>query len=132
VTGHQRDHCPYCRNRFEIVCVKFRFSSVVILSACPNCGAAAADQNRELQPLDRINENPDTDSVRSVTEALKSRYRVSLAWLVGAVVTAAFLRHTIHVHAGISPEHIRDGAVMAAVIAVAVLTFIIVRKRPKA
>jgi hypothetical protein len=34
----QDDECPYCRDPFEIVQVKFRFDGILFVSACPNCG----------------------------------------------------------------------------------------------
>jgi hypothetical protein len=68
----------------------------------------------------------------SVTDALRLRYKRSLAFLVGAVATAGFLRHTIHVHAGISPENIREGAVLAAFVTVAILALMFFRKKPGA
>jgi hypothetical protein len=32
-----RDVCPNCRQRFEILFVKFRLAGVQMISACPNC-----------------------------------------------------------------------------------------------
>lgn len=32
-----RDVCPNCRQRFEILFVKFRLAGVQTISACPNC-----------------------------------------------------------------------------------------------
>jgi len=31
------DICPNCRQRFEILFVKFRLAGVQMISACPNC-----------------------------------------------------------------------------------------------
>ena len=32
------DHCPHCADRFEIVCVKFRFAHIPpMVVVCPNC-----------------------------------------------------------------------------------------------
>ena len=46
-------------------------------------------------------------------ESLNLRFRYVLAFLVGAVITAAVLRHAVHVYGGISREDIRAGALMA-------------------
>jgi hypothetical protein len=40
----QVDLCPHCRLRLEIACVKFRFGGAAMVSACPNCGIAFADE----------------------------------------------------------------------------------------
>ena len=100
----QIDHCPYCHNRLEIVCVKFRFSSVATLSVCPNCAVVAADQRADAKPADQISANEPTRPANKelgITEAFSWRYRRALAFILGAVITAAFLRHTIHVQGGI-------------------------------
>jgi len=34
----QDDKCPFCRDAFEIVQIKFGFGCVSLVSACPNCG----------------------------------------------------------------------------------------------
>ncbi len=38
------DLCPYCRSSLEIVYVKFRFSGVDMITACPNCAIASAEE----------------------------------------------------------------------------------------
>ena len=38
------DLCPYCRSSLEIVYVKFRFSGVDMITACPNCAMASAEE----------------------------------------------------------------------------------------
>jgi hypothetical protein len=38
------DLCPYCRRSLEIVYVKFRFSSVDMITACPNCAIASVKE----------------------------------------------------------------------------------------
>ena len=55
-------------------------------------------------------------------ESLNLRFRYVLAFLVGAVITAAVLRHAVHVYGGISREDIRAGALMAIpVVALAII-----------
>ena len=43
-TDQVDDRCPYCRSSFEIVYVKFRFSGVAMITACPNCAIASAEE----------------------------------------------------------------------------------------
>jgi hypothetical protein len=35
------DHCPNCRDGFEIVSVKFALSGVQTVTVCPNCARAS-------------------------------------------------------------------------------------------
>jgi len=45
------DHCPHCRHALEIVGVKFKLTGAAVISACPNCGIAIAENSnkRELK-----------------------------------------------------------------------------------
>ena len=124
VIADQLDHCPYCHNRLEIVCVKFRFSSVATLSVCPNCAVVAADQRADAKLAEPANKE------LGLTEAFRWRYRRSLAFILGAVITAAFLRHTIHVQGGIAPADIGAGAVVIAAAMVLAMVFLGKRRRP--
>jgi hypothetical protein len=57
-------------------------------------------------------------------DSLDQRFKYVLGFLIGAVITAAVLRHTIHMYGGISREEIRAGALMAvSVIALAIIFF---------
>jgi hypothetical protein len=40
------DHRPYCRTRFEIICIKFRMTCAVPVWWCPNCAIASPDDGR--------------------------------------------------------------------------------------
>jgi len=124
VVADQIDHCPYCHNRLEIVCVKFRFSSVATLLVCPNCAVVAADQRADAKLAEPANKE------LGLTEAFRWRYRRSLAFILGAVITAAFLRHTIHVQGGIPPADIGVGAVVIAAAMVLAMVFLGKRRRP--
>ena len=124
VIADQLDHCPYCHNRLEIVCVKFRFSSVATLSVCPNCAVVAADQRADAKLAEPANKE------LGLTEAFRWRYRRSLAFILGAVITAAFLRHTIHVQGGIPPAEIGACAVVIAAAMVLAMVFLGKRRRP--
>jgi hypothetical protein len=42
------DVCPNCRQRFEIVLVKFNLAGVQMIGACPNCAMINDDGLREI------------------------------------------------------------------------------------
>jgi hypothetical protein len=44
------DDCPTCRERLEIVSVKFKLSGVQLLTACPNCRGAGAKGPARSEP----------------------------------------------------------------------------------
>jgi hypothetical protein len=56
-------------------------------------------------------------------DTLNLRFRHVLAFLIGAVITAAALRHGFHVYGGFSREEIRLDALLA-LLAVAVLSMV--------
>jgi hypothetical protein len=57
-------------------------------------------------------------------DSLNLRFRYVLAFLIGAVITAAVLRHTVHTYGGISREDIRADALMAIpAVALAIIFF---------
>ena len=60
-------------------------------------------------------------------ESLDLRVRYVLAFVIGAVITAAALRHGVHVYGGISPEEIRTGSLVA--IPAVALALIVLRKK---
>jgi hypothetical protein len=49
----------------------------------------------------------------SMMNAINARFRYIVAFLIGALLIAAFLRHAVHVYVGISPQDIRKGALIA-------------------
>jgi hypothetical protein len=61
-------------------------------------------------------------------DSIDQRFRHVIAFLIGAVITAAVLRHAIHTYGGISREEIRAGALMA-IPAVALALIFFRRKR---
>jgi hypothetical protein len=105
------DVCPHCQRRLEIVCVKLTFIGALTVSACPSCGLASSDDRR----VDMI-------------EALNARFRSVVAFVVAAVLTAAVLRHVLHVYGGLLREEIRAGAIMA-LLALSFLSIFYTRKR---
>ncbi len=63
-------------------------------------------------------------------DSLDQRFRYVLAFLIGAVITAAALRHAVHVYGGISREEIRWYA-LVAIPAVALAIIFFRRKRQR-
>jgi hypothetical protein len=125
------DYCPHCRSPFEIVFVKFRFGRTAMIARCPNCAIASADEWRaaESKTLDGAKKIARITrgfwrGVASRMDSLNLRFRYVLAFLIGAVITAAALRHTVHTYGGISREDIRAGALMAIpAVALAIIFF---------
>lgn len=62
-------------------------------------------------------------------EALNSRFKYVVAFLIAAVIIAALLRHAIHVYGGLSREEIRAGALIAIPAVALLLIFLVVKKR---
>jgi hypothetical protein len=57
-------------------------------------------------------------------DSFERRFKYALAFLIGAVITAAALRHGVHVYGGFSREEIRVGALMAIpAVALAIIFF---------
>jgi hypothetical protein len=125
------DCCPHCRSPFEIVFVKFRFGRTAMIARCPNCAIASAEEWRaaESKTLDSAKKIASITrdfwrGVASRMDSLNLRFRYVLAFLIGAVITAAGLRHGVHIYGGISPEDIRAGALLAIpAVALAIIFF---------
>jgi len=62
-------------------------------------------------------------------DELNARFRYLVAFVIAAVVTAAVLRHSLHVYGGIPREEIRVNAVTALIPAVSFLFLLLARKR---
>jgi hypothetical protein len=124
----QADFCPHCRSPFEIVIVKFRLNGTAMVATCPNCAIASVDEWRA----------DDVKNLAIATQGLwhgvarmhsfEQRFRYVLAFLIGAVITAAALRHALHVYGGIPREEMRWDALMA-IPAVALALILFRRKR---
>ena len=124
----QPDFCPNCRSPFEIVMVKFRFNGTAMIVACPNCAMARNWRAAESKILD----NAKTLAINAQgfwrgfarMDSFERRFKYALAFLIGAVITAAALRHGVHVYGGFSREEIRVGALMAIpAVALAIIFF---------
>jgi hypothetical protein len=120
VSEQQYDLCPHCHSPFEIVCVKFGFGCPAMIASCPNCGLACPDEwgPANTKTLDHREKSARIDrGIRqrkaSMLDQLNLRFKYVLAFLIGAVITAAALRHGSHVYGGFSREEIRTGALIA-------------------
>jgi uncharacterized membrane protein YdcZ (DUF606 family) len=117
------ESCPHCKMPLEIVSVKFRFGSTVLVSRCPNCAIVTADEPRLTKAKGRHYAPKLGHRVLglmqaglTMLEALNLRVKHIVAVLIAAFVIAALLRHTVHVYAGFSREEIRLGALVAVVV----------------
>ena len=115
------DLCPNCRSGLEIVCVRFRFAGTAAVWTCQNCAIAFADDSRSTK-LSRLEGAPNgvkrSRSFRTacaMLDILNSRFRYLVRFLIAALLTAALLRHTVHIYGGITPEGIRKGALFVLV-----------------
>ncbi|MFY9957967.1 hypothetical protein [Bradyrhizobium sp.] len=130
------DRCPYCRSSFEIVFVKFKISGAAMIASCPNCAIVSAESCPESKILDEAKQLASITrsfwlGVVSRMDSLNLRFRYVLAFLFAAVITAAALRHGVHVYAGISPAEIRSDAIMAIpAVALAIIVFRRKRRAP--
>jgi hypothetical protein len=114
------DLCPHCRGPFEIVVVRFGFRSTAMVASCPNCALAAPDKwgtaktkiPDNLENSWGISEGIWQRTV-NMLDQLNFRFKFVLAFMMGAVIAAAALRHGVHVYGGFSREEIRTDALMA-------------------
>ena len=125
----QPDCCPYCRSSLEIASVRFKITRVVMVVSCPNCAMSFA----EVPPRPTLNRLANItriywQEVMSRIDSLNHRVRQVLAFVIGALVTAAALRHGVHVYGGVSPVEMRHDALIA-VLAVALAMIVFRRKR---
>jgi hypothetical protein len=127
----QTDCCPRCRSPLEIAFVKFGFGGPTIIACCPNCAMASAEVWRagKSKTLDTADELARItrgfwQRVAIRMDSLDRQLRYVLAFLIGAVITAAALRHGVHVYGGIPREEIRWYALMAIpAVALAIVFF---------
>ena len=95
--------CPHCTTRLEVVHVKFRLASVAVVSGCPSCMIIIPDERHSSNGVGGARKPPNlaelARSVFRMMEALNSRVRYALAFLIAALITAALLRHVVHVYA---------------------------------
>jgi hypothetical protein len=120
----QADFCPHCRSPFEIMIVKLRLNGTAMVATCPNCAIASVDEWR----ADNVKKFAITTRAfwQGVArmDPLDRRFRYVIAFLIGALITAAALRHVLHVYGGITREEMRWDALMAiSAVALAIIFF---------
>ena len=132
----QPDYRPRCGSALEIVSVKFRFGRTAIVAACPNCELEFAEEGRVARSKAITESGKFAETARGLlrlTEAamhrLAKRVRYILAVLFAAVITAAALRHSIHVYGGFSREEIRGDPLLAVLCVVAAVVVFRRRRR---
>jgi hypothetical protein len=63
-------------------------------------------------------------------DALNSRFKIIIFSAVAAILVAGFLRHTLHVYAGIAPEDIRsDSLLLVSAVGIVVVFLRLLRRR---
>jgi hypothetical protein len=130
-TIEQQSVCPHCRRPFEIVFIKFGFSNMTIVACCPNCALAApARWGAKVETPDRetSKEVIGWKGTTLMLDRLNLRLNYVLAFMIGAVITAAALRHGFHVYGGLSREEIRDDALMAIPLVALAAVFLLRRR----
>jgi hypothetical protein len=123
----QFDECPHCRKRLEIVGLKFGFNGVATVSACPSCGIASSDDGKRLGASARLMSA--MVAAFDMMDELNARLRYLVAFVIAAVITAAVLRHSLHIYGGLPREEIRVNAMTALIPAVSFLLILLARKR---
>jgi hypothetical protein len=119
--GDLADFCPYCRSPFEIIHVKFRFNGTAMIATCPNCAITCADQTRSENTTKKLAVTWGSLQGDAKMHSLDKRFRYVIAFLIAAVITAAALRHIVHVYGGIPREEIRWDAMTAIPLVAAVI-----------
>jgi hypothetical protein len=117
-----QDHCPYCRQAFEIICVKFAASGVRTVSRCPNCALVPTE------PVTRATLSIDFGQAVRMIQQLNSRFKIVVLFAIAAVLVAGVLRHTLHIYGGISPADIRWDSLLL-ISAMAIVVFNVSRRR---
>jgi predicted amidophosphoribosyltransferase len=114
--GQGHDHCPYCGQAFEILCVKFGASGVRTVSRCPNCALAPTEPASRAAPSIGL-------AIRML-QTINSRFKIVVIFTLAAVLVAAVLRHTLHVYGGMAPADIRSNTLLF-VLAVATVMVVV-------
>ena len=114
---NEADFCPHCRKHFKIIAVKFRLGGTQVVAACPNCALVGSDVFHATTSDQWLADRPSLGN--SITR-LNIRSRDVVGFLFGALLTAAALRHGLHIHGGLSPETIRAYTLITLAIALPV------------
>jgi hypothetical protein len=134
LTEDQADFCPHCRSLLEIINVRFRFNGTAMIVTCPRCANACVDEWRGAES--KTHDKKLAIAPRGLwhgvirMDSLDRRSRYVLALLLGALITAAALRHGLHVYGGISREEMRWDALMAIPAVAFAIIFFRRKRRP--
>jgi hypothetical protein len=124
VGQNQADYCPHCGDPFQIVRVRFGFRGAVTDSVCPNCAIVSAAPEFAKRS-GRINRYFWRGLER--LDSLNLQVKRVVAFMIGAVIVAAVMRHAFHVYGGFSRPEIAVGALIA--LPTVMLIFLLLRKR---
>jgi len=117
------DYCPHCRQRFEIVFVKFTAFGARAVSSCPNCALLP------IEPCSMRTTSRYFSGTRMI-EALNSRFKIIVFMGLAAILIAGFLRHALHIYGGISREDIRaDSLLLICAVGIVIVFFKVLRQR---
>lgn len=114
--------------------MKFRLklNGTATVACCPNCAMVFVDvlPAADLQIIDKAKKLATATrafwqkAAAPMTESTNDRFRYVLALLVGALATAASLRHLLYTYGGLPREEIRAGALVAIpIVALAIVFF---------
>jgi hypothetical protein len=118
--------CPHCRKHFKIVAVKFAFRATQVVAACPNCAFVCSNGFHSPTSDQSLPERPNPGIRRLNIGAWEV-----VGFVFGALLTAAALRHGLHVHGGMSPETIRAYTLILLLIALPVVAWRINRRHQR-
>jgi hypothetical protein len=127
----QADCCPHCRKPFEIVHVKFRLNGTATVACCPNCAMVSTDVLSAAEMEIIVEAKKQLATVMAfwqkvgapMMESTNVRFRHAPALLVGALTTAASLRHAIRTYGGFSREEGAGALVAVPIVALAIVFF---------
>jgi hypothetical protein len=113
------DVCLHCQAPLEIVVLKFGFRGTRMVASCSNCAMAFAEDCSDPRSSkasqaeqSAASREPGWSGMAEKLEQLRLRTTYVIGLLLAAVITAAALRHTIHMYGGIPPDQIRTAALL--------------------
>ena len=128
------DVCLHCQAPLEIVVLKFGFRGTRMVVSCSNCAMAFAEDcsdprsSKSLQAHQSATRSePGWSGMAEKLEQLHLRTRYVIGLLLASVITAAALRHAIHIYGGIPPEQIRAAALLG--VPAAIFSIILFRRK---
>jgi hypothetical protein len=130
------DVCLHCQAPLEIVVLKFGFCGTRMVASCSNCAMAFAEDYsdpRSSKPWQAeqlvASRKPGWSGMVEGLEQLRRRTRYVVGLLLAAVITAAALRHGIHMYGGIPPDQIRAAALLGIPVTIFSIIFFLRMRR---